>query len=366
MSETSQTAGQVARALTFRNGGWLFLALAVVSVGATASLFWQQKQRVGDGQHVDSYGFDLSTTLVAREEILASGMPRDYLPVATHPRTLTAEGVEQENERRPAYHRFLVKGDRVIGVAIKGEARAYPISAMEYREVINDTVGGREIVVTYNPLCESVVVMAREAGGRTMEFGASGLVYNSALLLYDKQARQEEQSLWCALQGRAIAGPAAARGERLELLNPQVMTWGQWRQEYPQTTVAAPDREAERRFDKMSYAAYRNTDELKFPVHPAWNPERWPRKTPVAAVRAGGGTWRVLILPALAKMTPEARAEAMRMEGATLRWHEEVGSVTAEAEAGGRVETVYAYLFAWQAMRPEAMELTPSTRGQNK
>ena len=108
--------------------------------------------------------------------------------------------------------RFLVPGDLVIGLSLHGEARAYPLEILALHEVCNDTLGGEPILVTYQPLCDSAVVFERRVDGHTREFGVSGLLYNSNLLMYDRHPEQpQDESLWSQLQFRALAGPAAAQ-----------------------------------------------------------------------------------------------------------------------------------------------------------
>src|SRR5262245_8924469 len=192
------------------------------------------KHAPGDGKNIDSYGFDLSHLLVSRSEIAPATLHRDMVPVMGNPTASGPEpadpaltGVEglrkrwEKMQRRndPKYGKYLVPSDKVIGVEVNGEARAYPISVMYVHEIINDTLAGVPIAVTYNWLCDSISVFDRRLDDRTLMFGASGLVYNSNMLMYDRAlptpdgpARPEE-SLWVQLDGRAIGGPAVDENE---------------------------------------------------------------------------------------------------------------------------------------------------------
>ena len=99
----------------------------------------------------------------------------------------------------------------MLGVSIGGDARAYLDSPiLEYHQIVNDTVGGVPIAVTYDPLTGAPLAWKRSVGGRTLRFGVSGLLYNSGFLLYD----HETESLWSQFDGRAIAGPLAGKTAR--------------------------------------------------------------------------------------------------------------------------------------------------------
>ena len=105
--------------------------------------------------------------------------------------------------------KFLVPRDDVIGVVVNGQARAYPVRFMIWHEIVNDTLGGVPIAVTYNFLTDSVAVFERTIGDEVHTFGESGLVYRSNLVLYDRRPGQRGESLWSQMGERAIAGPAS-------------------------------------------------------------------------------------------------------------------------------------------------------------
>ncbi len=202
---------------TFRSGGWVLLVAAVLMALSVLQMLWpaitgHRVPRIGDGSDVASYHFDLRTSLVPRGDIVASGMSKDGLHAMVNPPIWTVAQVDAMDKRQG----HLVSKDLVIGVATGQEAtveaRAYPLNTLDLHEIVNDTLAGRPITVTYNPLCGSCVVFERNYS----EFGVSGLLYQSNLLMYDKTMRQTEiipQSLWSQLQFRAITGPAAVQRE---------------------------------------------------------------------------------------------------------------------------------------------------------
>lgn len=104
--------------------------------------------------------FDLSESSIPRSQILSGGPPKDGIPALSDPEVLAAD--------RAAY---LAPTDRVIGVVLRGEARAYPVRILNWHEVVNDRIGGRPVAVSYCPLTGSAIVFDRTVGDRPLTFG---------------------------------------------------------------------------------------------------------------------------------------------------------------------------------------------------
>jgi Protein of unknown function (DUF3179) len=122
----------------------------------------------------------------------------------------------------------------VVGVELNGESRAYPLNVLYKldRHVLDDTVGGQPIAVTWCGLCQSPAVYARQAAGRTLTFFVSGNVRDDNMVMKDVETGSE----WPQMLGEAIKGPLA--GQSLERI-PSVWTdWKSWRSGHPETTVA--------------------------------------------------------------------------------------------------------------------------------
>lgn len=341
--------------LDFRSGGvWLLLAavLCLVVVGT-----WMQRLRgrppvIGDGRDVASYQFDLSTCLVPRETLVPAGFPRDGVPAMTRPEVLDRAGLAKctEQLRRAHQGKLLVDSDLVIGVAMGGEARAYPIRMITWHEIVNDVLGGVPIAVTYHPLCDSSVVFDRRVGGETLEFGVSGLLFNSNLLMYDRRPGRQGESLWSQLLFRAVAGPAAARGATLALVPAVVVHWSDWLERHPDTTVLAPDR-ARMRAYRSSYGSYFASPELRYPAEPLPEDGR-PLKEPWIALRAGEA-WHAFPRQELIARADAQGNASLELEGVEIEYH-----VRADPPAiwpvrgdGRPVDVVPALHFAWYAFR---------------
>jgi hypothetical protein len=123
--------------------------------------------------------------------------------------------------------------DRVIGVAVDGNARAYPLPVLNWHEVVNDELGG-PLLVTYCPLCGSGVTAERRVDGEVTTFGVSGYLWNSDLVMYDDRT----ESLWSQILGKAVQGPQT--GETLSFRPSTLTTWRQWREDHPDTRILLP------------------------------------------------------------------------------------------------------------------------------
>jgi hypothetical protein len=177
---------------------------------------------------------------------------------------------------------WLADREPVVAVVLGGEARAYPVQILTWHEIVNDEVGGRPVTITYCPLCNSAVAFSREVDGRTLEFGVSGKLYKSALVMFDRQT----DSLWLHFEGRAIQGPLT--GTRLDLIPVQLLSFGQWRREHPDGVVLSRDTGHTRPYGENPYEFY-DTNERPFtgffrgPISPELEP-----MARVVGVRIGG------------------------------------------------------------------------------
>jgi len=344
--------GGDSRMLDLRSGGWLLLVavalVALVVFWLVAPILTSRSHAVGDGVDVDSYGFDLGTLLVPRERIVAAGMAKGQIPALDHPPAMGVEDVAQFNAAQRG--KYLVPDDRVIGVVAGDEARAYPLRMLNWHEVINDTVGGVPIAVTYHPLCASAVVFDRRVDGEELTFGVSGLLLNSNLLLYDRRENGEGESLWSQLQARAVAGPAAARGKELTVLPASLARWEHWRRLYPATTVPQPELMRLKQYQSNPYGNYYLTGRPRFPVEPLPPREGPALMEPMVVVKTGDSR-RVLPLTAAALARElEAVAPSAGMSVSVDTESETPSVVVARIDDGW---VAYSLWFAWYAQHPD-------------
>jgi hypothetical protein len=164
---------------------------------------------------------EFADPLVPLSEIISGGPPPDGIPPIDDPVFLdVADNLE-----------ILDPAEPVVALEIDGDARAYPIRAMIWHEIVNDTVGGVPVTVTYCPLCNSAVTYRREISGVETTFGTSGRLFASALVMYDRAT----ESLWTHFDGRAIVG--VLTGAQLEAIGSPLMAWGDFTAAYPEGQI---------------------------------------------------------------------------------------------------------------------------------
>lgn len=347
------------RMFDFRSGGWVLLLAALITIAVAAwglaGIFISDEPRIGDGQTLESYNFNLSTTLIPIDRITPGHIAKDHeVRAIDDPRFYTVEEVERITEEERG--KYLVTHDRVIGVAFGDEAKAYPLSILAQHEIVNDTVGGVPVAVTYNPLCDSAAVFDRRVGGETRNFGVSGLLFNSNLLMYDRQDDLSRESLWSQVQRRAVTGPAAAEGTTLEVLPAALVHWEDWLREYPETLVLKRDPNLLKRY-KRTYNRYFSSDELFFPVEPL--PDEGQLKAPMIVIFDNGAA-RMFLLEDLYKSAAggivtidDSGPSGGGTSGGAIRF--EVGerpliAWPKDARTGETLPTMTLFRFAWHAM----------------
>ncbi|MCI0517240.1 MAG: DUF3179 domain-containing protein [Woeseiaceae bacterium] len=277
-------------------------------------------------------GFRIDGALVPGSEILKGGPPRDGIPSIDKPQFVRADKAA-----------FLDPEDRVLGVSINGISKAYPVKILNFHEIVNDTIGGQSIVVTYCPLCGSGMAFASKIGNSPMTFGVSGLLYNSDVLLYDRQT----ESLWSQLRRQAISGPM--KGEMLESLPVTHTTWRDWRARRPDSRVLSTKTGHERNYNVNPYPGYGQDGRLYFPV--AVEDHRYPRKAIVMGLEIDG---RFKAYPFAELSRGPGRIDD-EFQGRFIEIVFDDANQTASAwgEDGAELPTVQAFWFAWFAFHPD-------------
>jgi hypothetical protein len=200
------------------------------------------------------------------------GANKDGIPALTNPQTIPAVAADYLNDT-----------DLVLGIAQNGESRAYPLRILNFHEIVNDTLGGRPIVVTFCPLCGTGIGFDPIVDGAVIEFGVSGLLYNNDLLMYDRGT--QTPSLWVQAIGEAVVGPQT--GALLDLLPITQAEWGEWKTAHPDTTVLSPATGFKYDYESNPYTGYESTDWVLIPLAGGEN-RRISRKTKVLGLCVNG------------------------------------------------------------------------------
>ena len=166
---------------------------------------------------------DFSKTSVDFGQIMSGGRPKDGIPSIDKPEFVPLAKYKGASDTEP-----------VITFAHKGDARAYPLRVLIWHEIVNDTVGGVPVSVTYCPLCNSSIVFDRRIGNKILDFGTTGKLRNSDMVMYDRQT----ESRWQQFTGTGIVGEM--NGRMLAMLPARVESLAKFRERYPGGKVLVP------------------------------------------------------------------------------------------------------------------------------
>ena len=191
---------------------------------------------------------DFSRHTVPFDEILSGGVPRDGIPSIDNPKFTTPEAANE----------WLSDEEPVIAFELGGDARAYPLKILTQHEIVNDEVAGVPVAVTFCPLCNSAVVFGRTLDGVLHDFGVSGNLRKSDLIMYDRQT----QTWWQQITGDAIVGELA--GKTLPFFPASIISWGDFKAANPTGEVLSRDTGFGRNYDRLPYAGYDRADNPPF------------------------------------------------------------------------------------------------------
>ncbi len=305
--------------------------------------------------------FDMETCLIPEDEIRGGGPKKDGIPALVDPPFVLGSEVQQIN--REMHGKYLVSGDRVLGVEINGESRAYPFSILTWHEIVNDTVGGMPIAVTYCPLCDSAVVFSRVVGEETLEFGVSGLLYNSNVLLFDRRTPEPDgslpvvESLWSQLLMKAVCGPAAKEGRTLDVLHSELSHWGDWFNRHPKTTVLSLDTGHPRDYKENPYDQYFHTGKIMFDLNPRPDIELDAMARGIAVKLNGQWGFYVYNQPddiAVAQESAKWEQDGLLFSYEPYSDGMQPPTVAVSTPDGKPLAVVYSFLEPWYAMHPES------------
>ena len=238
---------------------------------------------------------DFPQPLVDPDEIRSGGPPPDGIPPLDDPKFENGGDV-----------RWLSDIEPVLALEINGEARAYPIQVMTWHELVNDAVGDVPVTISYCPLCNSAVAYDRRVGERILDFGTSGKLLNSSLVMYDRQT----ESLWSHFTGQAIIGHLT--GEQLEFFPIQTVSFADFRERYPDGIVLSQDTGFSRRYGVNPYAGYDNPDADPFLYNGPLD-SRLAAMTRVISLRGDGPAVVVPLSRLMEEMVVEFEAQGRRL-----------------------------------------------------
>jgi Protein of unknown function (DUF3179) len=255
---------------------------------------------------------DFSRHSVPLREFASGGPGKDGIPAVDEPRFVAVDDADFLKEREP-----------VIELVVEDDTRAYPIQILAWHEIVNDVVGDTPVAVTFCPLCNTAIAFDRRVDGLRLDFGTTGNLRNSDLVMYDRQT----ESWWQQFGGEALVGELT--GARLEHLPSRIVAWADFRREHPGGKVLSRDTGFARPYGENPYVGYDSVDSSPiFPTRSA-DDDRLPPKERVVFVERGGDA---VVVPFSALQ----KKKVVRVEvgGAELvvRWRPGVASSLDERE----------------------------------
>jgi len=190
-------------------------------------------------------------SIVPLDQIVSGGPPPDGIPSIDSPKFTSVKEADE----------ILEDSELVVGLNVNGDIRAYPLQILVWHEIVNDNVGGAPVAITYCPLCFTNQIFNRTLqDGNVVEFGTSGKLYNSNLVMYDRTS----DSLWSQGLAQGIVGKYA--GVNLQRIPFDVANWKEWKELYPESKVLSRETGSSRPYGADPYGDYYTNSEVLFPI----------------------------------------------------------------------------------------------------
>lgn len=267
------------------------------------------------------------------DEILSGGPGKDGIPSIDNPKFVSAGSADFLNDTDPG-----------IGLIVDNESRFYPYRILVWHEIVNDTVQGKPVLVTYCPLCATGIVFDRHVGDEVPEFGVSGRLWQSNLLMYNRAGSEDDESLWSQVLGEAVVG--VHTGKKLAVVPSDIVRWGDWKQLHPDTKVLTTDTGALRDYGRDPYGDYYTSESVSFGAN--FRDTRLHPKALVHGIEIDG-------------LYKAYAADALKRDGAfddTFAGKKihvtrtEAGEVRFEAD-GAPLSSIPGFWFSWLAVHPK-------------
>lgn len=266
------------------------------------------------------------------DEILGGGPGKDGIPSIDDPKFESAGDSSLDDD------------DIGIGITHNGETHFYPFQILVWHEIVNDTVGGDPLLVTYCPLCQTGIVFDRRVNGEVQEFGVSGNLWRSNLLMYNRTAREEDESLWSQALGEAVVGPVT--GVKLSVVSSDIVKWGDWSSKHTDTLVLKRPSGVLRPYGTDPYGSYYTNNDVGFGAGSADTRGIHP-KTFTHGIEING-LYKAYITDNLPVGTTQ---DTLGGESITVT-KSEIGEVRFST-GGKEIPTTSGFWFSWVAIHPE-------------
>ncbi len=215
---------------------------------------------------------DFSRHTVSYSDVFSGGPPKDGIPSIDDPKFVSTDSADG----------WLGPQEPVVLVRAGGEARAYPLQILTWHEIVNDTVGGLPLTVTFCPLCNTAIAFERTLNDSVLDFGTTGRLRFSNLIMYDRQT----ESWWQQAGGDAIAGELA--GRRLAFYPATIIAWEEFKEGHPDGLVLSRETGFSRDYGRNPYAGYDDVNNSPFLFRGPETPGTLPPMARVLTVDLNG------------------------------------------------------------------------------
>ena len=265
---------------------------------------------------------------VPLEDILGGGPAKDGIPPIDNPKFESAKGASFLSDDEPG---------------ISFADRFYPFQILVWHEIVNDTINGQRALITYCPLCLSGIVFDPVVQGERVEFGTSGKLWNSNLVMYDRKT----DSLWSQILGESILGEMT--GNQLKVLPSDQMRFGEWKKQFPNGKVLTRDTGAVRFYGADPYGDYyTDNSRILFPLDKTDN--RLEAKDFILGIVINGRA--KAYLPKAIKAIGEVK-DIFEGQEINLKYDADLDVVRIFNDKGDRINPFPSFWFSWVAAHPE-------------
>jgi len=232
----------------------LFIVISTINANPTSTITTSSSSSSSADDNNSNSPRAVPTTkeeksIVPLDQIVSGGPPPDGIPSVDNPKFISIQEASK----------FLK--DSELGLNLNGDVRAYPLQILVWHEIVNDNIGDVPVAITYCPLCFTNQVFNRTIDERVVvEFGTSGKLYNSNLVMYDRTTK----TLWSQALAEGIVGKYA--GTKLQRVPFDVAYWKEWKQLYPDSKVLSRDTGSNRPYGADPYGDYYTNSDVLFPV----------------------------------------------------------------------------------------------------
>jgi hypothetical protein len=305
--------------------------LVLVALLGCAQQNTLEEQDATSSIKVDSRGVKY---IVHPSKILSGGPPKDGIPSIDNPKFVALSEAD----------RWIEDNELVLAIIYKGEKRVYPFQILVWHEIVNDTIAGDPLLITYCPLCGSGIAYRRSFNGAAVEFGTTGKLYNSNLVMYDRKT----DTWWTQIDGKAIVGELT--GEELTEISIDTVAWREWKQVHPDSVVLSQDTGFSRPYGRDPYGSYYEDSYLMFPVE--HDDRRIHPKTVIFGIEVNGVYKAYKEQDVVEKGTFEDS-----VAGVPIRISRDAAGIVAFKNLDSNQEIVKErdFWFAWYAFHPDTL-----------